>query len=339
MEKVGIQVKLPWRRAFQIAVQGIRIRLGRSLVTVSGVVLGVAFLMSNVTAQMIRRGLAQERERRQTVNLMETLIRSEVGNVQGKRIGVAVFGPLRPEEEELLARLRQAKPAELRGFGLDKEGLRAVARHQVGREADLLLVLGQAAACPAPPSELTEGMRQKVVLDSVTGRRYGAALPADTRRVPFFGQESTEQLAKLRDQARQARFRTLWIALVSILVTLIGISNALLMSVTERFKEIGTMKCLGALSGFIRRLFLLESALIGLAGSLLGTALGVLIPIVAYGCSFHLIGVLGSLSYPMLAAVGAGSIALGTLMAMVAAIYPANFAAHMVPASALRSNV
>mgnify|MGYP001589310846 CR=1 FL=1 len=143
----------------------------------------------------------------------------------------------------------------------------------------------------------------------------------------------------MRQKAEQERFRTIWIALISILVTVIGVANALLMSVTERFKEIGTMKCLGALSGFIRRLFLIESALIGCCGAALGMLAGGLLPILVYGFSFGFPLVLGNLNYGLLAAAALGSVAVGTALAMLAAIYPANFAARMVPATALRTNI
>ena len=48
----------------------------------------------------------------------------------------------------------------------------------------------------------------------------------------------------------------------------------MLMSVTERFREIGTMKCLGALDTFIVKLFLLESTFQGLAGTSAGIVIG-----------------------------------------------------------------
>jgi ABC-type lipoprotein release transport system permease subunit len=51
----------------------------------------------------------------------------------------------------------------------------------------------------------------------------------------------------------------------------------MLMSVTERFREIGTMKCLGALDGFIVKLFLLESLFQGAVGTTLGVLLGLLV--------------------------------------------------------------
>ncbi len=339
MEQIGTQVRLPLGRALQIAIQGIRIRFGRSLVTVSGVVLGIAFLMSNVTSQLIKGAIAREREVRQTVSLMATLVRSEVGDPAGRRIGVVVAGSPSDAERQLLADLLKPPAADLRIHGLAVPGATPIPREDVGRGAALLMVLGDAPAAPASLAELGAGLVQPVVLDSLASREYPGQPEPAIRRELFFGKEADEQMDRLRRQAEQARFRTIWIAAISILVTIIGVSNALLMSVTERFREIGTMKCLGALSAFIRRLFLLESAMIGLVGSVIGTAVGALIPVVAYGFMYRFPVVLAALSLGVLAAAAVACIAVGTLMAMLAAIYPANFAARMVPASALRSNV
>jgi hypothetical protein len=350
MEQIGRQVKLPLGRALQIAVQGIRIRFGRSLVTVTGVVLGVAFFMSNVTSQLIRTAIAREREQRQTVNLMLTLVKGEIGDFSGKTLAVAVCGTPSAAERELLETLRKTSGLTLRGLGLDAPGAVPATPATLGSGAQLLLVLGNGPA-PAPQATLAAGMTQPVLLDSVDERVYPEnrsdrsdrsysenGAPA-VRRELFFGRESEEQVEKLKVQGQQAAFRTAWIAIISILVTVIGIANALLMSVTERFREIGTMKCLGALSAFIRKLFLIESAMIGLAGSILGTLLGALLSFVGYGLTFGFALITSALGYgPLLAAAG-GCIAGGTLLAMLAAIYPANFAARMVPASALRTNV
>ena len=65
-----------------------------------------------------------------------------------------------------------------------------------------------------------------------------------------------------------------WIIILSLLVCVVGIVNAQLMAVTERFREIGTMKCLGALDRFILRLFILESGMQGLAGAGAGALAG-----------------------------------------------------------------
>ena len=71
--------------------------------------------------------------------------------------------------------------------------------------------------------------------------------------------------------------RQIWLVIMALMVSVVGIANSMLMSVTERFREIGTMKCLGALDKFIVKLFLFESALLGLLGSLLGALLGILV--------------------------------------------------------------
>ena len=55
-----------------------------------------------------------------------------------------------------------------------------------------------------------------------------------------------------------------WLIIMSLIVCVVGIANSMLMAVTERFQEIGTMKCLGALDRFVVRLFLLESGFQGL---------------------------------------------------------------------------
>ncbi len=328
MEQIGKQVKLPLSRALQIAVQGIRIRFGRSLVTVSGVVLGVAFFMSNVTAQLVKKAIADERAQRQTLNLMQTLVKGEIGDYAGKTIAIAVFGKTTASERDLLALLRNTPGLTVRDSAAG---------------AHLLLILGDGPASAAPET-LAAGMVQPVLLDSLSDRSYPSqgAYSEETpapRRELFFGRESEEQAVRFREQAEQAAFRTLWIGLISVLVTVIGIANALLMSVTERFREIGTMKCLGALSAFIRKLFLIESALIGFAGSAVGTLLGAVLSLAGYGLTFGFGPIGAALHLGWFLAAAGACVAGGTILAMIAAIYPANFAARMVPASALRSTV
>lgn len=336
---IGKQVKLPFRRAVQISLRGIRIRFGRSLVTVSGVVLGIAFLMSNLTGQLIKKAIAHERAQRDTVNMMLSLVRAEVGSVTGKKIAVAAFGALTDADRLLLEQVVAAAPESVRGFGVELPGVTPAAADKVGEGAALLLVLGEAARSEIPLSTLAAGMSQRVALDSQEGRVYAGAKDASLRREPFFGKESDEQIQKMKQQARAERFRTFWIVGISLLVTVLGVANALLMSVTERFREIGTMKCLGALSAFIRTLFLIESSLIGLVGSLVGVVVGALLPLIAYSFAYRFDLVFGSMPYGLLFASAGGAVMVGTLLAVLAAIYPANFASRMVPASALRSTV
>lgn len=66
------------------------------------------------------------------------------------------------------------------------------------------------------------------------------------------------------------------IGAVSLLVAAIGITNTMVMAIYERTREIGIMKVIGATVADIRKMFLLEAALIGLGGGLLGLALSYL---------------------------------------------------------------
>ena len=150
-----------------------------------------------------------------------------------------------------------------------------------------------------------------------------------------------EEAAQLARAATRERYRSLWIIVVSLLVTVIGISNAMLMSVTERFREIGTMKCLGALSAFVRLLFLIESGFVGVVGGVAGCAIGVVFSLAAYGITYGFGLTLLSLSTqigPLFSSVLL-ALAAGVALSVIAAIYPASVASRMVPADALRSNV
>src|SRR4051812_28360133 len=73
---------------------------------------------------------------------------------------------------------------------------------------------------------------------------------------------------------KEAGPQRLWVATLSLIVAGIGILNTLLMSVAERYREIGTMKCLGALNRFVVELFLLEAMAMGTIGSGLGALFG-----------------------------------------------------------------
>ena len=112
----------------------------------------------------------------------------------------------------------------------------------------------------------------------------------------------------------------------------------MLMSVTERFREIGTMKCLGALDGFIVRLFLIESAVLGILGSLLGALIGHLVMLLVYiikeGSSVPAMMNWGH----MLEYLGIG-VLLGTVLSLAAAVPPAMRAAKLPPAAALATEV
>ena len=149
---------------------------------------------------------------------------------------------------------------------------------------------------------------------------------------------SLEIKVQLQNIGEEEQVKQIWLVVLSLLVCVVGIANAMLMSVTERYKEIGTMKCLGALDKFIIKLFLLESGFMGLFGSIAGALLGglmmTIVSSVNYGLEvFTKFPIAGFLYYFVVAVI------LGTVLAVIGAIYPAYTAAKMVPADAMRSEI
>jgi putative ABC transport system permease protein len=119
------------------------------------------------------------------------------------------------------------------------------------------------------------------------------------------------------------------IAGISLLVGGIGVMNIMLVSVTERIREIGLRKAIGANPAAIRRQFLVEAALLGLAGGLLGVALGIVGALVLP----HLIS--SQIAISPTATIGA--IVVAMCIGMAFGVYPASRAARLAPIDALRS--
>jgi putative ABC transport system permease protein len=122
---------------------------------------------------------------------------------------------------------------------------------------------------------------------------------------------------------------------LSLVICMVGIVNAMLMSVTERVKEIGTLKCLGALDSFIVKTYFIESSLQGVLGTALGLVLGLLVALVVTGVSYRGY-VLTHLPIGPVAVSLLLGLVLGSLMSVAAAVGPALFAARKEPVEAMR---
>ncbi len=134
------------------------------------------------------------------------------------------------------------------------------------------------------------------------------------------------------------------ISFVVILIAALGIANTMLMSVFERTREIGTLMALGVTPGEIRLLFLCESALLGAAGGVMGTAIGgaLLKYFATVGVTFtqtsqFLNLPVGTTFY---AEFSWGMVilffVLAQVVAILAALYPAYLASKQEPVQALR---
>ena len=224
----GRTISLPMSKAVEISLRSLKIRFGRSLITTSGIILAIAFLMS-VWSQ-----------------------------------------------NEIISSLRQANKSEI-NLELQKNGVE-------------------------------------------TFTAEGAAV-------------SEEAQARLDEESSKQT----WLISLSLLVCVVGIANAMLMSVTERYREIGTMKCLGALDSFIIKLFLLESTFQGVAGTLAGIVVGLvmtmMLALIDYGMFVFQYFPTGGILRSALAAIVSG-----TLLSLIGAMLPAYKAAKMEPVEAMRSD-
>jgi putative ABC transport system permease protein len=119
------------------------------------------------------------------------------------------------------------------------------------------------------------------------------------------------------------------VAGISLLVGGIGVMNIMLVSVTERIREIGLRKALGGTPRLIRRQFLVEASILGLIGGALGVLLGII------GALF-LPGWLGD-PISISAYATAGALLVALFIGILAGVYPASRAAHLAPIDALRS--
>lgn len=119
-----------------------------------------------------------------------------------------------------------------------------------------------------------------------------------------------------------------FIAGISLLVGGIGIMNIMLVSVTERTKEIGMRKALGAKNSAIRFQFIVESMILCLIGGILGIIFGLLLGAFA-------VSLLGYSTVAPMSAI-AGAVAFSVIIGVLFGYYPANRAAKMNPVEALR---
>lgn len=118
------------------------------------------------------------------------------------------------------------------------------------------------------------------------------------------------------------------IAGISLLVGGIGVMNIMLVSITERTREIGTRKALGATNGSIRLQFIVESIVICLTGGFIGIVIGL-------GIAAAVSNMLGYAASPSVGGI-IFSVTFSVFIGVFFGYYPANKAAKMNPIEALR---
>ena len=141
---------------------------------------------------------------------------------------------------------------------------------------------------------------------------------------------NAELLIALRSQSSS----TMLIRIFVVMAVALGIASVLVVSVVQRSKQIGILKAMGASTGEVTRVFLVQGGLVGLAGSVLGVALGAVLAVVFVRVARTSTG---EPLFPVALTPGlvARTALLATITGIVSAIAPARRAAALDPAAAI----
>jgi putative ABC transport system permease protein len=129
------------------------------------------------------------------------------------------------------------------------------------------------------------------------------------------------------------------VGMIGVTVASLGIVNTMVMSILERYREIGIMKAVGATDGDVQRIFLFESSMIGLLGGLFGLTLAWIVStiineVVNAVMSRHAAPRMDYFSFPWWLCLGA--VTFSILVSLIAGVLPTRRAARVDPVVALR---
>lgn len=161
------------------------------------------------------------------------------------------------------------------------------------------------------------------------------------RKYGFDAYSETQFIEEMQNQQKAQQGQLAAIGLISLLVSAIGIANTMMTGILERRGEIGVMKVVGVAISKIRKLFLIESAMIGFVGGIAGVILShILAYLLSTGTNATMfLGMhFGSgMKFVMPIWLDIAAIAVAVVVGVIAGIFPARKATKMSPLEAIRT--
>jgi len=180
------------------------------------------------------------------------------------------------------------------------------------------------------PSGDANSVREQIMAAMLKSRGY-----ADEKKADFSLSSPRQELNSFKQFMNAASIVIALIAAISLVVGGVGIMNIMLVTVTERTKEIGLMRSLGAKKRDIVKQFLIESITLTVLGGILGVGLGIL---VAYA-AISIINMFDQMPKFLFLISGVGiivSLVVSILIGLIFGLYPARRASKLSPVEALR---
>lgn len=177
-------------------------------------------------------------------------------------------------------------------------------------------------------SMTTAGRSAAEILNSALGISENGDSSSGEQQLKYKADDLLEQAKSIQDLSKSTNSMLIWIAGISLLVGGIGVMNIMLVSVTERTREIGLKKALGARKKRILGQFLTEAAVLTSIGGIFGVLVGIGL---AYVIHF-VAAVPVAISAPAIAV----SVIFSTIVGVVFGLLPSVQAANLDPIEALR---
>ena len=227
-------------------------------------------------------------------NYVSRYVWDENGNMDTENIPDAFFDPLKADVKMVLTPYDDGSGTEPTPYTVDLNVVGVLKEDQGKGWETSEGVMMDIGALRALIKDLTGKNDTKFEYSSINVKAESIDAVADVEQSIKDLGYSTYSMQSIRDelnkQARQMELMLGGLGAISLLVAAIGITNTMIMSISERTKEIGIMKALGCYVRDIRAMFLMEAGCIGLFGGVLGLIFSFLVSI---GINLYSFGALG----------------------------------------------